>query len=106
MTREQLITMRDELFSLLHPGVNAMIPVAEWTADDRMALTMRHLQYQAVVCQLHELDRGEARHQALQLLAEARGQIIAATYTPANNQLAMRKALDSLTRGLMLMGVS
>lgn len=106
MTRDQLITMRDELFSLIHPGVNAMIPVADWTADDRMTLTMRHLQYQAVVCQLHELDRGEARRQALEHLAVARGHIINASYTPNNGAISLRKALEELTRGLMLMGAS
>jgi hypothetical protein len=106
MTREQLITMRDELFSLIHPGVNALIPVAEWTADDRMTLTMRHLQYQAVVCQLHELDRGEARRQSVELMAEARGHVLAASYAQGLSPQSLRKALDSLTRALMLMGVS
>jgi hypothetical protein len=103
MTREEIISMRDDAFNSIGLAYQTCGPITTWSADQRMALTMTQLVYHAAVTQLAQLDDDAKVSKLICLLDGAKGCLLDlmhehhlshATLQPI--RLALVEALDVL----------
>lgn len=105
MTRDELLKLRDKLFKEIVLSTRCAIPIASWSMEDRVAMTTVHMQYQAVVCQLHELRDDRKYSDAIVALDECRGTIWDILHRDGLHDKLGQKALEQISHALTLLGV-